>query len=232
MAEKIYWGKGQGCQFIDSSCTNHIEKNEEFCDKKFLGCSLSSFSTTKCYSTFFSNNCKMRKQHSTCLFPESFEQNFETYSPDSQCHYYRNYFGTTAGCIETKCDYQKMQYSIIQKNKTNPYEFLCEFEGQEHLILTSGATIICQDPKIICKKKLNCPANCNGRGICMDNNKCQCDSFYKGDLCGIFTGCLSSNESLCSDLMTANNVIPDSLPDNYLNALKEFEDSLEFYQGN
>jgi hypothetical protein len=227
-AEKISWGKDQGCSFIESSCSNHLGTMSEFCDEQYLGCSKDSFFRTKCMTTFFSNTCKMRIFFDSCKNRNISKQMFETYSESSQCHYYKNYWGTTAGCVETVCDYSKMVYSIV--SKTVPFEHVCQYKGQEHT--QNSATFICQDPKEICKKKLNCPANCNGRGICMENHKCHCNTFYKGDICQEYTGCLNSNQNLCSMILISNFIDQNNLANDYETEYFQFNLDRQFFGSN
>ena len=230
MAEKITWGKNRGCSFVGSSCYAPVPA-KEFCSFKYLSCSSDTKSTTKCLSTFFSNSCKMRMIFESCASPASSLQIFETRSGESQCHEYKNQNGTTAACVKTECDYQGLKYYMVKDQGDYKFRFLCEYKNQEHIIPNFGFTLLCEDPKVMCTKKLECPKNCNGRGICMANGKCLCNMFYDGDLCGRFVGCKQEGLSICNQIYIAEQLNKDTLSNDYSSALTEFQNVQNILKG-
>lgn len=230
MAEIMDWGKNRGCSFFNSSCYAP-NPSVEFCNDKFLSCSSDTKSTTICLSTTFSNKCKMRMLYKSCMSSNEKNQIFETISAESQCHHYKNLNGTTAGCLKTECDYANMKYWMIKDDSSYNFRFLCEYKNQEHLIPNFGITLLCEDPKIICTKKLTCPKNCNGRGICMENGKCLCNMFYEGDLCGRFVGCKGDGLSICNQILTAANLDKSLLSNDYSSAVNELKEAQSTMEG-
>jgi hypothetical protein len=231
-AEQINWGKGKGCSFVTGKCGNNsFSDTDEFCTHKFLGCSGDSFWKTMCENSSFANGCTLRNLYTNCSLPSTKKLNFETHSPESQCHYYNNHNGRTAACIETICHPEKLEYKIIQKNEFSSFEHTCRYAGQEHSVAGGIASIICQDPLVICKKKYQCPKNCHGRGVCLDNYKCQCDFFYEGELCGKFKGCPSSNIDLCNALVNHNMVSKETLSNDFHSAYTEFVKYFDHFKG-
>ena len=224
------WGKNRGCSFLESACYSHSPA-PEFCNDTFLSCSTDTKSVTFCASTLFSNNCKMRALKYDCLNTDKTLEVFETVSAESQCHYYKNTHGTTAGCVKTRCDYEQMKYHIVKDDGQYTFDFLCEYKNQEHIIPNFGFTVLCEDPKVICTKKLECPNNCNGRGICMDNGKCLCDTFYDGDLCGRFIGCKEDALSICSQILEAQSVDTSTLSNDYASALSQLKEAQKIMEG-
>lgn len=224
------FGRNRGCSFFNLGCYAP-SPSPEFCNDQYLGCSSDTKSTSKCMSTSFSNKCKMRMLYQSCTAPRTGGQVFETMSAESQCHRYKNLNGTTAGCVKTECDYEKMQYWLVKDDSTYSFRFLCEYKNQEHLIPNFGFTLLCEDPKLICTRKLDCPRNCNGRGICMDSGKCLCNTFYEGDLCGRYVGCGQSGQSICSQVLAATPLDTTTLSNDFAGALEEMKHAQATLEG-
>lgn len=229
MAEKISWGKNRGCSFLSPGCVESPSV-PEFCNDQYLGCSSDTLSTTICTSTIFSNSCKMRMLNENCMNSNKSTQIFETVSPQSQCHYYKNSRGTTAACVKTECDYENMQYYLIKDDNQYSFKYLCEYKNQEHIIPNFGFTLLCEDPKLICSRKLDCPGNCNGRGICLENGKCHCYSIFEGDLCGRFIGCPDKGSSICQQILSADSMDTREMSNDYASALAEIKVAQGFLQ--
>ena len=53
------------------------------------------------------------------------------------------------------------------------------------------------------------------RGVCLDNDKCECSPFYSGSSCGTFEDCPSGLDSeICETLKTSNLIQSDSKENN------------------
>lgn len=119
----------------------------------------------------------------------------------------------------------------MQKNSFYNFEHVCRYKGQEHSVADNTATIICEDPRVICGRKLQCPGNCNGRGVCLENGKCQCNFFYEGELCGTFKGCPDDDEGLCRALVNANMVSEETMSNDYEAAFMKYKEFMRVYHG-
>ena len=134
--------------------------------------------------------------------------------------------GVNAGCFETKCDFAKGTYQILNRDQFFPFSFECKFKNQEHLLVNHNMTLYCSDPRDICKQKFECPENCNGRGTCLENNTCFCDFFYEGQLCGSFKQCPGEIMSICNQLKTKNLISELDQTNDYATALNLFTQGL------
>lgn len=224
LAEKHEWGYGEGCGFVSQTCDPN--SHDEQCTDNYYNCSGDSQYVTQCYETLFSNKCRVKNIAKDCRVPRADGQTFETYSVNSQCHRFKNIYGLSAGCVETVCDYTTSTYKLIRKDEFYPFEFICRYKNEEHELPNWGVKLYCGDPSVVCKKKFQCPGNCNGRGVCLENGTCSCFAFYEGELCGRFKVCTQNQLPICNKLMDNNNIFETSMTNDYLAAKEIFDQAI------
>lgn len=83
-AEHYFWGKGEGCDFIQDHCS--AVKTDEFCtsDTGHV-CSDNYMYRSQCQQTTFSDGCKLNLHTSMCKQKKT-GSFYETYGQDSMCH--------------------------------------------------------------------------------------------------------------------------------------------------
>jgi leishmanolysin len=194
-AEPYFFGQGQGCDFINGACSAS-EFNTEYCSGSSRGCSPHGLSGGYCQSDSLSNGCRYNYPNEDfhCENPDAedyarlpnhevfgrgvgsrcFAGNLNTRSSSS---------GATSFCFKYNCvgtgSFTQLEV-LVGQNK-----IICTQEGTKTLSGFYGA-IKCPDPQTFCNTigKPYCPKNCMGRGTCV-NNKCQCNSGFKGTDCGL-----------------------------------------------
>ena len=200
--------------------------HDEFCSDTSPTCSTNSQYQTLCLETFFSNKCKIKFMNTDCRRPTSEGLVFETHSPHSQCHRMKSNSKLYSSCLETICNYQENTYKMINTDKVFPFEYVCTAKNQEHPIPDWGYTLICEDPSVICKKKYDCPNNCNGRGTCLENNTCFCNFFYSGELCGNYIGCPTGSSSFCPSLVSKQAIPVTQMSNDFASALNIYKNAI------
>lgn len=113
-------------------------------------------------------------------------------------------YGPNAYCFSHRCSEDGTSYEVVKDFSSFEYSFLCEKEGDVIDASGWGLKITCRDPQHICKQRIKCYKNCHGRGKCLDNGKCMCNSLYGGEHCETFTGCPSNISNICNDLKLYN----------------------------
>jgi len=193
-AEPYHFGKGQGCNFIDGTCS--ASQFDEYCSGSSRGCSPHGLSGGYCQTDSLTNGCRYNYPNEDFHCENSdaedyarlpnhevfgrgvgskcFSGNLNTRSSSS---------GSTSFCFKYNCSgtgsFTQLEV-LIGSNKV-----LCTKEGPKTLSGFYGS-INCPDPLTFCQTlgKAYCPKNCMGRGTCV-NNKCQCNSGFKGTDCAL-----------------------------------------------
>lgn len=82
-AEDFYWGRGEGCEFLERDCRN--DAKYEYCKGEYLNCSDDNNFRSRCSVSIFSNSCKLNRHYDSCMSGGNFGNFFESYGPDSIC---------------------------------------------------------------------------------------------------------------------------------------------------
>lgn len=193
--EPYFFGQGQGCGFLRTSCAANSFKFEEFCKGSGRGCAEHGRGGGTCSDDPSSDGCRY-------YVPDV---NYDCESPDSE-----NYlslpnlqvFGRGSG---SRCFSGDLTSFKSASSTTFCFKYTCEGSGsntvlnvlvgkqevtcrKEGKVKVSGynGSINCPDPLTFCNTigKPYCPRNCMGRGTCV-NNKCVCKRGFKGIDCGL-----------------------------------------------
>jgi leishmanolysin len=193
-AEPYFFGQGQGCNFLTSCSVSQF--GEEYCSGSSRGCSPHGLSGGYCQSDSLSNGCRYNYPNEDfhCENPDG-EDNARLPSHEvfgrgagSKCfsgslNTRSSSNGATSFCFKYNCigtgSFTQLEV-LVGSNKLT-----CTKEGSQTMSGFYGS-INCPDPQTFCNTigKPYCPKNCMGRGTCVDN-KCQCNSGFKGTDCGL-----------------------------------------------
>lgn len=189
--EVLEWGKGAGCDFL----FNPRNKFLEFCTGETRSCSRLRLRRTKCQSSKFCNKYQvaLSSDFDTCNNSFSFQYlyPFEANGANSRCLDIEVAGAKAGGCYKTDCsDPSKLKIIIDGK------EFICSSDGQR--ITYQTIVVICPPRSEVCG--FNCPKDCNGNGVCLANNTCQCFHFFSGADCSVRRACNSQEASICSKI--------------------------------
>jgi hypothetical protein len=84
MGENIFWGKGEGCDFVNAKCSP--ETNDEFCSiYKEVSCSDNLMFRTLCQNSQFTSNCKINLHVENCKVHRKEKNIFSNHGRDSLC---------------------------------------------------------------------------------------------------------------------------------------------------
>ena len=197
-AQRLYWGKGAGCEFVELGCKSNDPKvRANFCyEIEESGCTFDKLSYGSCFYDPLSDGCGYilgSLPFCTTLDPEEEEED----DPNSG-----EYFSSTSKCFESSVvretftndiDLRCHNYECIDEGMKifyTPDDYVtCSLNDQGlHLPVTNGfqGKIKCpSDYSIYCggHYKYCIDLNyCNGNGICLFN-KCQCNDGYQGKDC-------------------------------------------------
>ena len=199
------WGKGEGCQLFNKTCNQG--QIEEICDQNNnFGCDKTYRYKMNCSKTSFTNGCNIKMKDQNCNRPSSNGYFFEKFGISSRCQEFFYHGKKYAGCVEIRCNRSKTAYQVtLQGNE--PKQFVCYKENEIKTPYESSGQnptyqYVCENPKLICRNM--CPKDCYLRGKCLEDQTCDCDFFYSGNLCGTFKGCQGLSRSLCSKLYYSN----------------------------
>ena len=81
--EDFYWGRNEGCKFLDIDCTNTFDN--EYCNDKYFNCSDENQFKTRCHKSMFSNGCKISFVYQSCMNTGLYGNFFETFGNTSVC---------------------------------------------------------------------------------------------------------------------------------------------------
>jgi leishmanolysin len=209
MAEPIYWGKGQGCQFVEGSCVSESTGKPsfgEFCSTAgSQGCTFhrrhgghcgdQESSSGQAPSDIFADNCPYVNAYANvdCENPDSSSRSIigaEVYGQNSKC-----FMGTLYPTGALKKEYQYCLQSKCLKQENGDYHLKLMFGStsvectKEEYVNVSGysGTINCPDPNQFCTTVgiSFCKRGCLGRGTCGEDGKCQCKEGWAGVDCGL-----------------------------------------------
>ena len=196
----LYFGKNKGCEFLKGNCDS---KFLEFCENtNELGCSSDFQGKSTCQKTTFSGNCKINKikDNYSCRRDYDFENTtqFEESGKYSRCYKVKENSESKSGCYKSKCKDNKVIVTI------NGKDYDCT--AGNIIIKIGELNVFCPDPAYFCSvtELDKCPNDCNGKGQCLNNEKCFCDYFYSGSDCSKFNGCSNVGPSLCEQIKTTS----------------------------
>jgi leishmanolysin len=194
-AEPYFFGKGQGCGFVNNKCSS-TPAFDEFCSGSSRACSPHGRSGGKCSSDSNADGCKWVKPD---VDYDCENDDGEDYArlPDlqtfgrgagSKCftgdlNTRKSTGGRTTWCFKYTCSGSGSDTQLEVKVGKNTIQ--CTQAGKKTINGYYGS-IDCPDPLAFCNTvgKQYCPRNCMGRGTCVDN-KCQCRSGFTGVDCGL-----------------------------------------------
>ena len=155
-AEKLDWGRGAGCNFLNSEC---ISTNfSEFCENQGQNmCSKDRMSKSRCFSTGFSDSCKLNLPLSnySCSDRNNFNNTApkENQSNSARC-FDTSFLGSnSSACYERKCTLEN-EIIIVYDGS----EYKCSYERQS--IYLGQLIIFFPFFDEICEKS-HCKNNCN-----------------------------------------------------------------------
>ena len=101
----------------------------------------------------------------------------EAFGSDSLCYnakFPSLFEGSTAPfatCMKSKCNEQSGKLEVFVKGA----KFVCDFDFQTHSYpgLGSSDSWTCPRLSVVCPHFM-CPKNCNGKGVCQDQHRCEC----------------------------------------------------------
>ena len=83
-AEKVFWGKNEGCKFLDQTCES--SDSDEFCSlNKDVSCSDNLMYRTLCQNSQFTGNCLLNLQIESCKIKKPSNDVFATFGQNSLC---------------------------------------------------------------------------------------------------------------------------------------------------
>jgi len=196
-AEPYFFGKGQGCDFINQKCSSNKASFDEFCTGSGRGCAPHGRGGGKCSSDSKSNGCKYIDPDTDydCENPDGQDNarfaELEVYGrgADSKCftgtlNARKSNNGLTSFCFKYECvgEGVNTQLQVILGND----RVVCDAPGQKSIDGYYGA-LNCPDPITFCAGvgKKYCPRNCMGRGTCGADFKCVCNEGFQGVDCGL-----------------------------------------------
>jgi len=195
-AEPYFYGKGQGCSFLSTTCSSSSSQFDEFCTGTVRGCAPHGRGGGKCSSDSIMDGCKFIRpdEDYDC---ESADGEDNARLPElqvfgrgagSKCftgdlNTRKSTNGRTSFCFKYTCSGSGSSTQVqiqVGKNKIT-----CTKEEQRTIDGYYG-TVDCPDPQTFCNGpgKKYCPRNCMGRGTCVDG-KCQCRSGFAGVDCAL-----------------------------------------------
>jgi leishmanolysin len=197
-AEPFFYGQGQGCSFISSTCSSGSSQFDEYCTGSTKGCAPHGRGGGSCSSDPIMDGCKF-------IYPNEDNDCDNDDGADSARLPELQVFGRGAG---SKCftgTLNNRQSSSSSSKSSFCFKFTCVGNGSDTQVevqvgnnkvtCTEEGTktidgyygaVDCPDPLTFCNGpgKQYCPRNCMGRGSCV-NNKCQCKSGYSGVDCAL-----------------------------------------------
>lgn len=194
-AEPYFYGQGQGCGFINGKCSSSKAYFDEFCAGSSRGCGFMGNSGGYCNSGSNMDNCKyvIPTEDYDCGVSSASRNarlsSVESYGRDAGSKCFtgnlnsRSSSSSSSFCFKYNCVGSGMdtELEILLGSK----KAVCRKEGS---VTVDGyyGSIDCPDPLTFCQTvgKKYCPRGCMGRGECV-NNKCQCNSGFKGIDCAL-----------------------------------------------
>jgi len=195
-AEPFFYGKGQGCGFVNNKCSASQAQFDEFCTGSSRSCSPQGRSGGKCSSDSKADGCKY-------IDPDVDYDCDNDDGADNARLPSLEVYGRGAGskCFTGDLNTRKssngatsfcFKYNCVGEGSNTEVEILvggdsirCTKKGKVSLSGYYGG-INCPDPLEFCGTagKKYCPRGCMGRGECV-NNKCVCKEGFKGVDCGL-----------------------------------------------
>jgi len=192
-ADPYWYGQGQGCNFLFSSCSSINSRFSELCTGSSRGCTNPGRGGGFCQSDIRSDSCKF--VHPDANYDcDNVEAESYARLPSLQSfgrnEYAKCFEGTLSGssgasktsfCFKYNCvgsgSNTKLEVNIGSSTHT------CTEEGSMSVSGYKGY-ITCPDPLTFCQTvgAKTCPRGCMGRGNCV-NGKCVCRSGYSGKDC-------------------------------------------------
>jgi len=196
-AEPYFFGKGQGCDFLNQKCSSSKAVFDEFCTGSNRGCAPTGRGGGKCSSDSKANGCKYIDPDNDydCENPDGVDNarlaSLEVYGrgADSKCftgtlNSRKSSNGLTSFCFKYQCVGEGIdtQLQVVLGSET----VVCDSAGQKTIDGYYGA-LNCPDPITFCSGagKKYCPRNCMGRGTCGADFKCVCNEGFTGVDCGL-----------------------------------------------
>jgi len=196
MADPYWFGQGQGCAFLNQSCTSTGFDYDEFCTGSSRGCTVQGRSGGFCGSDTRTGGCRFVRPNidydcdnenavDNARIPtaEVYGRGLGSRCFTGSLSAKSSVSSSTSFCFKHACSGSGPNTTLtVSIGKTN---VTCKAPGA---VKVSGyyGTINCPDPLTFCSTigKVACPRGCMGRGTCV-NGKCQCNAGAAGVDCGL-----------------------------------------------
>lgn len=192
-AEPFFFGQGQGCSFLSSTCSG-TPKFDEYCTGSNRGCTLYGRGGGSCVTSSLLENCKAYRQvdqydcdNDSGSRYASRLSSLQVFGRGSESKCFTGTLNTkSAGSSTSFC----FKYTCVGSGSSTKLNvqvgsntITCTGEGKQTVSGYAGA-IDCPDPLTFCNTvgKKYCPLNCAGRGTCV-SGKCRCNSGFSGIDC-------------------------------------------------
>jgi len=195
MADAYWFGQGQGCSFLSSTCSSANSKFDDFCTGSSRGCTAQGRGGGFCQTDVRSDGCKFVHPSINYDCENTGAKSYArlaTLQSFGRTAYSKCFEGTlsassgaskTSFCFKYNCvgsgSNTKLQVDVGSKTLT------CTEKGSMSVSGYKGY-ISCPDPLTFCSTvgAKVCPRGCMGRGSC-NNGKCACYKGFAGKDCAL-----------------------------------------------
>jgi hypothetical protein len=195
-ADPFFFGKGQGCGFVNGKCSSTSSQFDEYCTGSARGCAPHGRAGGYCKSDSISDNCRYYSPNADydCENDDAADNarlaDLQVFGRGvgSRCftgdlNTRQSSSGRTTFCFKYTCVGSGSDTQVevqVGKNKLT-----CTQPGKKTIDGYYGS-IDCPDPQAFCETvgKKYCPRNCMGRGSC-SNGKCKCNEGFTGSDCAL-----------------------------------------------
>ncbi|CAK83329.1 unnamed protein product (macronuclear) [Paramecium tetraurelia] len=184
--DQIYYGKHQGCDFLQRRCDNH--QFTEFCQiENQKGCSFTNSGVGSCEKSKLSGECKnfLVIEDYNCKDPSQMKPGqkiIQHFGDDSICvqgSLSKQKYISNFSCQKFHCDVDNNMIITVGELSVNCSQFDKLYDNAYYGNITCPS-----NSQTICQNDNYCPNHCNEKGVCV-NKECICTNGYSGKDCNI-----------------------------------------------